>query len=181
LSGWWWEYPIVPPDWSGIAGLLAVAAAVFVGLKQIEISRSMITLQKKIAEDDQKLRQQSLRIDLLDKRSKCVAAMREVVGNWHQDAKMNPDGFEKFQTLLWDAQLLFPPEVIAKIQQAVDGTYWSNLGAKRAQQYFDRGHNALGKAKLEQSFVHEDKALAVMPELVDILVEHTRINGWQEP
>jgi hypothetical protein len=174
----------LPISWEAIAtfatGGLAVIGATVVGWRQGTISKTTRDLQKQIADDDLKIRQQSLRIELLDQRSKCVSAMREIVGNWNRDMSLSDDNSQKFQTLLWDAQLLFPPEVVAKIKQAVEGTFWSDVWAKRSQYYHKIGDAERGKAKLEQSYHEEDKAMAVMPDLVDMLVEHTRVGGWQQ-
>jgi hypothetical protein len=178
---WWSKYELVPPDWSGVAGLLAVLAALWVGARQIAISRELKELQNKIAADDLQIRQQNLRIELLDRRSKCVASMREIVSSWSASIRLPPEDIQKFRGLLWDAELLYPPEIVAKIEQAVEGTFWSEHWAKRSQSYFEAGEVDRAKEKREQSFEEEDRATAVMPNLVKLLIEYTRVSGWQTP
>jgi hypothetical protein len=181
LSDWWWTYPLAPPDWRAVSGFAAVGAALFVGLKQIQISKDLKELQQRIAEDDFRLREQSLRVDLLERRTKCVVAIRQIVSVWSQNAELSDDEFRRFNDLLGEAKLIFPPDVVEKIDQALRSLFWAKMLRKRSLDYHNQGKAEKAAAKLEQSFANEDQADNVMPELVAMLERHTRVNGWTEP
>lgn len=157
------------------AGIAAVGGAIYIGKRQTKIAER----QTEILNRQTHLAEQELRIQLLEKRSACVAAMRELTGAWNMNARFSDDEHDKFRQLLWDAQLLYPSEVGEKIKQAVEETFWSQVLYNRAQRYHDMGKADHADKKLAESFAEEDKAMEVIPDLINDLIEHTRVAGWQ--
>ena len=156
-------------------GIAAVGGAIYIGKRQTKIAER----QTEILNRQTLLAEQELRIQLLEKRSACVAAMREITGAWNVNARFSNDEHEKFRQLLWDAQILYPSAVADKIKQAAEGTFWSQVLYNRAQHYHEMGKTDRADQKLAESFAEVDKAMEVMPDLINDLIEHTRVAGWQ--
>ena len=151
-----------------VTGALAVAAAWWVGRNQIKIQHRQI----KLIEND-------LKIQLLETRTDCVNDMREIYHAWMQNAKLTLEEMYKFHKLLERAQLLFPPQISKKLDQAVTATFWAERHMHRAFDIDISRDQAKAHEKLEMSWVEEDKVMKLMPELLNELVEHTRVDAWE--
>lgn len=150
------------------AGLAAVGAAWWVGRNQLEIQRRQLTL----IEND-------LKIQLLEKRSVCVDAMRQISNAWHAQASLSDEEWARFRDLFHQAQLLYPNRVIQKLDNAVSGIFRAKLYHNRSMQYYQRSNDGKGEEFLESAFAAEDKVMKIMPDLLDELINHTRVDAWQ--
>jgi hypothetical protein len=170
---YWTEF-----SWEAFAalftGIAAVGGAIYIGKRQTKIAER----QTDILNRQTILAEQELQIQLLEKRSDCVRAMRELVGKWNT-TRLDDNDFDKFRKLSWEAELLYPPEIAEKVKTAFSGTFWSKRLGDQANYHAETGQSDRAMKHLEMSFEEEDKAIAVMPDLINDLVEHTRVAGWQ--
>lgn len=151
-----------------VVGLAAVVAAWWVGQNQIKIQRR----QLRLIEND-------LKIQLLEKRISCVNDMRELHFAYQQHAKLNPEEMFRFHKLLEQAQLLYPANVSNKMRAAVDAAFWAQRHLRRSFDIRQAGDSAKADEKLELAFAEEDKAWHLLPELLDDLIDHTRVDAWE--
>lgn len=161
-------------------GLVAFGGAVFLGARQLKISRRQIDIQHRLATDDLKLRQQTLRIELLGRRSDCVRKMRNVSSAWYQNANLTHDEWMELRSVLDDAQILYPDSVVGDIDVAVRELMTERLHAKRASEYRERGDEVHAQEQISKEFAASDKVFEVMPELLGKMIAHTRIFDWEE-
>jgi hypothetical protein len=159
-------------DWQAIAtfvtGFLAVGAAVYVARKQTDIQQR----QTRLAEND-------LKVQLLEKRSACVKSMREIHYAWLREMHLSDDDWKKFYSLSQEVVLLYPKNVAQKLDDAMSGIFWAKQHDTRSQIYHEWGEPDLANVRLEQSFAEEDKVMKIMPDLLEELIEYTRVDAWE--
>jgi hypothetical protein len=167
LTIYWSEF-----SWEAFAtlvtGVLAVGAASWVGWNQLQLQKR----QTRLIEND-------LKIQLLERRTICVGDMREIYWAWMRNAKLSDEEMHKFYKLMEQAQLLFPVRVTAKLDEAVSATFWAKQHLRRAYDFNKSGESSKADERLEQSFAEEDKVMKLMPELLNDLVDHTRVDAWE--
>jgi hypothetical protein len=118
----WWPYETVQPiTWEAIAtlvtGLLAVGAAWLIGHRQVALLNNQHESQKRQSQRDLDLREQEVRITLLDRRIKHVEDLRDI---W---SSLTFDGIENFsqfdlaalQRLAQQSEYLFPHELHVRL------------------------------------------------------------------
>ena len=157
-----------------LTGLMAVVGAVIVGRRQLLISDK----QTEILDRQTRLQETSIRVDLLDRREACVDMLREIVQEWSQNSTLSDEKWKLFHNLLQRAQLLYPQALVQEIIAAVDGLFWEKHWLARAQQYREKGDEATGMEKMDQSFEEGDKVMRIMPTLLDKLIAHSRVADW---
>ena len=148
-------------DWQAIAtlvtGVLAVGAAFCVGRKQI-----------KLIENDQK-------IQLLEKRSTCVNSMRKI----HfasERGKLSHDEWRDFYNLSLEATLLYPKDITRLLDEAVSVTFDATEYRRRSEQSRIDGNTKDAERRSQIADKAEDKAMEIMPSLLDKLIEYTRVD-----
>ena len=151
-------------DWQAIAtlvtGVLAVGAAFCVGRKQI-----------KLIENDQK-------IQLLEKRSTCVNSMRKI----HfasERGKLSHDEWRDFYNLSLEATLLYPKDITRLLDEAVSVTFDATEYRRRSEQSRIDGNTKDAERRSQIADKAEDKAMKIMPSLLDKLIEYTRVDAWE--
>ena len=159
-------------DWQAIAtlvtGILAVGAAFYVGRKQTEIQRR----QTKLIEN-------GLRIQLLDKRTNCVASMRRIHHAWHREMTLSDKDWREFYRLSEQVTLLFPKGLTKSLDEAVAAIFWAKQHYKRSDQFNQRGKAEEAEKRLEAAFSEEDKVMKILPKLLEDLIEYTRVDTWE--
>lgn len=150
-----------------MTGIAAVCAAAWVGWNQLQLQKR----QTQLIEDD-------LKIQLLERRAACVSDMREIYWAYMRNAKFSEDEMFKFHKLLEQAELLFPPKVSSKLDEAIKAAFWSERHYRRALDLQNTGENAKADEKLELHFSLDDKVFQLLPELLHDLVLHTRVDAW---
>lgn len=156
-------------------GIMAVIAATYIGKRQLILQENQLEIlsrQTRLTEND-------LKIQLLEKRTECVIAMREIVNSWARDARLDDDQISQFLQLLRKAELLFPKNLTDKIDDAVMAAMATELFARRSQRCLDEGDEPTSQEFLEKSFEHEDKLFKIMPDLLREIVSQSRIDAWQ--
>ncbi len=149
-------------------GVLAVGVAAWVGFNQVKLQRR----QTKLIEND-------LKIQLLEKRSKCVESMRKISSAWIAHMKLTDEEWLNFHALFREAELLFPPDVTKNLDQALSGIFWAKQHFKRSSQYYERGDTKQAEHRMDDAFAEEDKVMKIMPTLLNELIDHTRIDAWE--
>jgi hypothetical protein len=152
-----------------VAGLAAACGAVWIGLRQTRI----LDQQRLLAETN-------LRIQLLEKRSVCIEQMRDVVAEWYRDARLSPESMTKFQRAYQQAELLFSKATLAEMETALSGLFWTEHWQRRSRYYYERGKDLEATDKLEKSFEEDDKVFKIMPKLLEILTDESRVSDWIE-
>lgn len=98
-----------------VTGLLAVGAAVWIGLKQMAITRRQVSLE-----------QLKLRSELYDRRMEIYSATKEWLGAFIQGQGFpNDQRRQKFIDAVYTSEFLFRPEVSQRLRELYD------LGARQ--------------------------------------------------
>jgi hypothetical protein len=155
-------------SWEAFATLSAVIAAGWVGWNQVKIQRRQTIL----VEND-------LKIQLLDKRSACVKSMRELHNACDNDTHLSDENRRKFYRLSQDVVLLYPKDICKKLDSAVASISSAKVYYQRSQHYNNIGDKILAEKKLEQAYAEEDKVIQIMPDLLDELIEYSRVDAWK--
>ena len=161
-------------SWEAFAGLLAVAGAIYVGLRQIGISRDQARQLAKSAECDFALREQ---IEFFGLRSAFVEDFRAIWGSWSQHGELNDEELSALKALFHRAQLLYPEELADSF-----GEVWFQMSEKRrfagrSQSYFEQRNDELGERDLQQSHRAEDAATELIQPLFQRIKDASRIHA----
>jgi hypothetical protein len=169
-------------DWDAfstlITGLAAVSAALFVGLKQSKISGELKNLQAQQVKDDLKLRKQTLRLELLERRSDSIQKMREISNTFLIEGSISREQWFELRTVLHQAQLLYPDNIVVDIEKALTASMKSQHYAQRAENYFQKQKDDEGQKQLTKQFEADDELFSVMPNLLDRMIAESRVFDW---
>ena len=105
--------------------------------------------------------------------------MRDIHFAWLREMHLSDEDWTKFHALSQEVVLLYPRGVTKKLDDAMSGIFWAKQHYKRSQIYHERGEQALADERLEQSFAEEDKVMKVMPDLLNELIDYTRVDAWE--
>jgi hypothetical protein len=166
MSIYWSDF-----SWEAFAtiwtALVAVAGAVWVGHRQT-----------RILEQQSKLTETNLRIQLLERRTACITTMQDVVAEWHREANLSPERFAAFQKAFNEAELLFSKKIATEMEAALGGLFWAKHWQRRSYDYHQRGKSAEAGTTLEKSFAEDDKVFRIMPGILDKLKGESRVSDW---
>jgi hypothetical protein len=165
-------------DWQAFAtlatGLAAVAGAVWIGLKQTEISANTRNLQQENATADLKFREQNFRLDLFERRADILSKFRPIYFSWQRSWTLNHDEWVQLYRISLDAKLLYPDTISDPLDEAV-------TEIQRQNQNIDRlagGEKIYAKQQLREA---EDRLFKILPGLLAKMIAHTRIFDGEEP
>lgn len=65
------------------------------------------------------------------------------------------------------------------MRDAVDAAFWSRQHLLRSFDIRQSGDQAKADEKMELAFAEEGKAWKLLPELLEGLIQHTRVDAWQ--
>ena len=174
---YWTEF-----SWESFAalftGIAAVGGAIYIGKRQTKIAERQTELLAQQAASDLKLKLQTLRMKLLERRADCIQKMRRISAAWYTEAFIPDEQRQEFWALLEDAQLLYPDVIVDEIRKALDSSNRERWHNKRANEYGDRGDQQRSQAQLEISLKADDELFEIMPSLLDKMISHTRIFDW---
>ena len=176
---YWTEF-----SWESFAalftGITAVGGAIYIGKRQTKIAERQTELLAQQAASDLKLRQQTLRMELLERRADCIQKMRRITDAWFADFTIDAAGRLELSELLEDAKLLYPDALVMEISDALSFASLEAFQSKTAEKYIDRGDQKLSQIWLEKSSKSDDKLEKVMRSLLGKMVAHTRIFDWDD-
>jgi hypothetical protein len=151
-----------------MTGILAVGAASWVGWNQLQLQKR----QTRLIEND-------LKIQLLDKRIVCVEQMREISDSWSRNTSFSNEEWAKFYLLFRQAELLYPPRVTKKFDDTMKAIFRQKQNNNRSQQHYQKSEENEGDKYLDQAFAEEEKIMKLMPNLLDEIIDDTRIDAWK--
>lgn len=159
-----------------VTGVLAVGAALFVGLKQTEIMRNQQSDLLKQNNMNLFLQQQSLRNDLLDRRSDCISRMRPLWGEYMTNARLSGESLELLKKVLWDSQLFFSVEISKKIEEVIQSQLLADHRLETAHRYHELGDPVIAAKWQDKGFASEDKVFEAIWKLLDEMIAETRLS-----
>ena len=159
---------------STITSVVAIGAALFVGTKQIAISKALAKLQEDSSTSDLLLKRQALQLDLLERRSNCISRFRSLWGSWSAQGHLTLEEINELRRVLWDAELLFPGEIADDLETVFHSSASRAHFEARHQQALERGSQKADEY-LSRVFAEEDKANDKMPSLLTRMVSATKI------
>ena len=115
---------------------------------------------------------------MLERRSKCIAEMREIHAEWFRDSRLSEETWSRFREVFWEAELIFSKSLSKEIDETLGALFWMERWYQRAQHYEKLGNNELAAKKVRQSFEEDDKVMRLMPTLLDKLKDQTRVADW---
>lgn len=99
-------------DWQALAtfstGFFAVIAAAYVGLRQLRIEET------------------SLRVAMLERRSKCITEMREIHAEWLRDDRLSQETWSRFREVFWESELTFSKLLSNEIEETLGALFWKD-------------------------------------------------------
>jgi hypothetical protein len=165
-----------------LTGVSAVIAALIIGYRQIGLVARQVDLQaqqarlgEEAAARDHALKQQTLRLQLLDRRASLVEEIRRIWVQWMQDATLNDEDWVALRSVLHQAQLLYPKAIVDDIDAALRNLMLQKTHQDRASQYHSSGRADKAKEHLEKSFSADDKVVEVMESLLERVIAASRV------
>ena len=178
-------------DWNGFSweafatlatGVTAVVAATVIGLRQTDISAKqtkILDLQNKLAKEsadrDYHILRQRFRLDLLDRRLELVQEFKRLWVQWSMQGNLDESQWRDLHKVFESAQLLYPDDISADLNIALDNLMKERISEKRNVDYGRRGDGARAKKYLEDSFKYNDDAREVMSNMLDRIVQETKV------
>ena len=172
----------LPLTWNDVAtfltGFAAVGGAVFVGRKQLQITKLQTAIQKDQAIDDRKLRQQSIKLELLDRRQECISRLRKLDNQYKANASFTAEEFQILLEIIEQAILIFPADVTLDIGEIIfkENRKQSRLGYQARLR--ERGQEDEADRKLDEAFALESEVFDAIPKTLDRMVVVGRITDW---
>lgn len=105
--------------------------------------------------------------------------MREITQSWFQNMELSDDEWRNFYNLSLDAQLLFPADLVTRLESAVDSSLLVKHHTRRSAQYREQGKHDHATEQLEKCYLEEDKLIDLMPKLLKQLIEYSRVDAWE--
>jgi hypothetical protein len=166
-----WPFESLQPlTWEAFAtlitGLLAVGAALIIGLRQVALLATQHAVQKTQADQNLKLRELEIKIAVLDRRSACIENIRPIWTRWIQDGSLS---YEDATLLLSHAQqagLVFSRSIYE------DLIHFSTR-ISQVKRHYERSQDASGRNDKEDRLKWLNRAFAledeIRPKFEDIL------------
>jgi len=178
------EFDWLPLTWDAVAifltGLFAVGGAVFVGRKQVAITRSQNLIQQQLADDDRRLRQQTIKLALLERRSDCLDRLQELLSVYQAKAELESGDQRELYHLLRQSQLIFPKSVVDGMEDVLDDSGRQRVAYKQQQSLRIRGKETEADKVLNRAIDLEHKIFDRLPALVEAMISSSRITeDWE--
>jgi hypothetical protein len=169
----------LPFSWEAFAtlatGFAAVFAAWLIGKRQTDILARQIADAREASERDFKLREQTLRVELLNHRYEMIDEIRRIWGQWQQDGVLSDDDWNALRKVFHRAQLLYPAPIVDSIAMALKELTNHKREQARADQHFEGGRDEVAQKHLEKSFEADDAVISVMDPLLFQVLESSKV------
>ena len=169
----------LPITWDAVAtfatGFLAVGAAWWIGLRQTELMRQQ---HRDAAAQNQAnlfLQQQSLRIELLDRRSTCIDQIRPFWTEYAIKGDLSAASINLLKPALWNAELLFSNEISTRIRDVIHSQTLLLQRKTTTEFYHQQGNSELANKWLERVFESDDAVYKAIWTLLDDMIAETRL------
>jgi len=140
-----------------VAGVSAIAGAVFVASKQNAIRRD------------------ELRIALFNHRKLIIDEFYRLEGEWTANAALSSEGVRSFSKLVKDIELLFEAGVWEKASQLFSDTVLHGAFEKVMTAYAEGRDPTKYTTAAEKAGQRFDRIIENMPKLRELLVKHTKL------
>ena len=169
---YWTEF-----SWEAFAalftGVAAVGGAIYIGKRQTKIAERQTELLAQQAASDLKLRQQTLRMELLERRADVLSKFRPLKFSWDRDTKLSHDEWKQLYYVSLEAQLLYPKSFTNELDEAMSEILRQNRNLDRLSEH----ESDYARQELRKT---EDRLTAIIPSLLEKMIAHTRIFDWDE-
>ena len=152
-------------------------ATVVVGLPAVIFASLIGRKQNKILDSQNRLSDTNLRINLLDRRSACIAKMRRIHGEWISNARLSQESWNEFREVFWESELVFSEALSHELDQSLGSLFFSEIWQKRSIYYHSKGLTEKAEEKLELSFKEDDKVFKIMPHILNKMIAEARASA----
>jgi len=140
-----------------LTGIAAVSGAVYIGHRQM------------------KIKEQELRLSLLEERRNLIKKFRTLASAWLQKAKLTDEEVEELKRLLFDIRLYFDNETYDKAYMFFDDSLFQNMEDRHAKMYRESGEIDKAHKSIKSSSEHVEAILKSVFETLKILEQKTRV------
>lgn len=176
------EFEWLPLTWDAVATLLtgfaAVGGAVFVGRKQVEITKLQTRIQQGQADDDRKLRQNELKLKLLDRRQECIRKIRHANIAFNTMVRLDDKQRNELYGAIRESELIFPPNMIDKLENTLTKIYKIPIAERIQSSRRQQGKETEADIKLEEVMAMEKEVFEALPDVLTSMIKLTRIEDW---
>jgi hypothetical protein len=175
-----WPFQSIRPiSWEAFAtlvtGAIAVLAAWRVGLRQVDLIANQTAIQREQGERDLQLREEELKIALLERRWEVIEKIRPLVTTWWQDGRLSHEDTRRLLSLSQAAELLFSNEIANDLFHFASGMN-QVLHAYRCAEEANRTDDDAKRQKwLELAFSREDEIRPMFETILQRMTEQSRI------
>lgn len=174
------DFQWLPLTWDAVAvfvtGVAAMIGATIIGRKQAAIAELQANIQKMQVENDSKLRSNSLKLELMEKRSEIIGRLREIYLAFNANVELSNEERQKLGQTIQNAELIFQADVIEGLREISSKAYrlrFKNLAANRA---YSKNDTAKGDEFLDEAIAIENEIFERLPALIDSMIEHSRLH-----
>lgn len=169
-------------DWDAIAtfgaAVVIAVGAYFIGRKQTEIALQQTKIIESQNSDDRKLRQNELRLKLLDRRSDCIQEIKKASGIFSANVRLSDEEKKSLYDAIQKSELIFPPDVIEGLRDALWKTHRIPVAFKIQTNERRNGNDKKADEYLDKALALETEVFEALPKIADTMVEHARITDW---
>jgi len=158
--------------------VLAVGAALIVGLRQAKIMRQQVVDTQKQNEATLFIQEQSLRADLLALRSDCINELRPLWSAHFTKGNLNLEEISQLKPVLWKSQVLFSRQISERIATVIHSQLLGTHRLNTAHSYFQQGDEETAQHWNNRAFEAEDDIIKALQNLLEDMVEEARMADW---
>jgi hypothetical protein len=105
--------------------------------------------------------------------------MHELNNAWSMNLKLNNQQWSEFYILFREVQLLFLTKVLVKFDCVLVRMFRVQQHYKSSEDYRSRGDDLKGDMRQDSAMDEEEKVMKIMPDLLNDLIDYTRIDAWE--
>jgi hypothetical protein len=165
-------------------GVLAVAAAAWVGAGQLRLQRRQTELLEAAERRSNDLfllenwsRVQSNNLALLDRRIEFIESFRSIYTEWSQDGKLSRESLHQLRKLGQIAILIFDKEKSNAIFECFVKLSESQRLQTRANSYQGINNFEKSQADIDRAYKLEDEASSLIPNIFEQIQESSKIES----
>jgi len=160
-------------------GIAAVAGATIVGWRQMRLLHRQIEITHLATDNDRKIRQNELRLKLLERREGVIQIVRDSSAAFQATVDLAGEERKALWGAIQKSEFLFPPSLTDGLSHALISVH--RLSAANKVQMNSRRNGDVEKANkwLEKVQEHEEEIFKSLPKLLESMVKIARIEDWE--
>ena len=166
-------------DWGAIAtlaaGVLALIAAFLVAQKQAEILKGQQKTLDKQIEIDAQLREQDIKLRLMERRSAVIQGLRDVQSEFLTAMELNEENDVRLWKLTQEAELIFPRDACKLLAEIIDLHFRAGVKRRRSHREQGAGNASASDSSFDDAMELEQVLFAKFPEALNSLIEHSAV------